>query len=98
LGFPTPDRGRAARVTRRARFFAAAKASGRRPRKDFCEPLLVAASVAIYAGFTPAKIADVEKWMADGLSANGHEAGEVAIRKRARARTTSARAATHVLI
>jgi hypothetical protein len=58
---------------------------GGRPRKDFWEPVLVAAGIAIYAGWQPGKIADAERWMADWLSARGHEASEVAIRERARA-------------
>jgi hypothetical protein len=60
------------------------KHAGGRPRKDFWEPLLVAAGIAIYAGFQPANIADVERWMADWLSEKGHQAGEVAVRQRAR--------------
>lgn len=58
---------------------------GGRPRKDFWEPLLIAVGMAIYDGFQPGRIADVERWMADWLSTNGFEAGEVAIRQRARA-------------
>ena len=60
------------------------KHAGGRPRKDFWEPLLVAAGIAIYAGFQPQRIADVERWMTDWLTVNGYEAGEVAIRQRAR--------------
>jgi hypothetical protein len=58
--------------------------AGGRPRKDFWEPLLVAAGIAIYAGWQPQRIADVERWMADWLADNEHEAAEVGIRQRAR--------------
>lgn len=57
---------------------------GGRPRKDFWEDLLVATGIAIYAGFQPQRVAHVERWMANWLSENGHEASEVAIRQRAR--------------
>ena len=62
-----------------------ARNAGGRPRKEFWEPLLIAVGIAVYGGFDPKKIADVERWMADWLDANGHDAGEVAIRTRARA-------------
>jgi hypothetical protein len=58
---------------------------GGRPRKEFWEPLLIAAGIAIYDGFQPKRISDVEHWMNDWLVANDHSASEGAVRDRARA-------------
>lgn len=56
-----------------------------RPVKSFWEDLLIEMARQLHAGdLQPQRIADIEKAMHDWLIASGHEAGETAIRDRAR--------------
>ena len=52
-----------------------------RPRKDFWDDLVIATMKAVWAGELPVtRQADVERWMLDWASRNGHEIGETSVK------------------
>lgn len=56
-----------------------------RPQKSFWDDAILAVAQTIHIGdFKPERQADVQRALADWLSANGHEAGDTAIKERAR--------------
>jgi hypothetical protein len=59
---------------------------GGRPAKEYWDHLWAAMAMAVYSGdLQPQRQADIERAMADWLSANGHDAGEATIRRAAKA-------------
>jgi hypothetical protein len=58
---------------------AASKAG--RPRKDFWDDLVIATMKAVWEGeLQTSKQADVERWMLDWASRNGHAIGETSVK------------------
>lgn len=52
-----------------------------RPRKDFWDDLVIATMKAVWEGdFAPANQAELERWMLDWASRNGHAIGETSVK------------------